>query len=161
MNAMNQIRSTVVQTLLRAGLTARGAWDGAAGTVRNPVISVDVEQTAAKPAALGGYLGVVEDAAGIREVYGRELEAVVTLTARALSAADCTQTLEQGGDALDGALPQGLRLRHQDWEAVRWEKENRCFARRCRLTCGAYFTAEMPEEETALLDFRLKGVLQS
>lgn len=161
MSAVNQIRDAVVQTLTAAGLTARGAWDGTAKTVSAPLLCADVEKTTGKPVAFGGYLGRTEDAQGVREIYGRVLEAVVTLDARAPSAAGCAETLERACDALGAGLPSGLRLRQQDWEAVRWETENHCFFRRCRMRCGAYFTAETPEEGGVLLEFKLKGVLNS
>lgn len=159
MSAVNQIRDAVVQTLKTAGLDARGAWDAKAGTISAPLVCADVETTTARPMALGGYLGQIQDESGVREVYGRELEAVVALDVRAPSAAECTAALERACDALSAGLPPGLRLRRQDWEAVTWERGNRCFFRRCRLRCGAYFTAEAGEESGTLLEFRL--VLES
>lgn len=161
MSAINQIRDAVVKTLTDAGLNARGAWDGAAGEISAPLICADVEKTTGKPVAFGGYLGRAENADGVREVYGRELEAVVALDVRAPSASGCAETLERACDALAAGLPSGLRLREQNWDAARWESENRCFLRRGRLRCGAYFTAETPEEGGVLLEFKLKGVLNS
>lgn len=159
MSAVNQIRDAVVHTLKAAGLNARGAWDGTAGAVSAPLVCADVETTTGKPVAFGGYLGRTAAGTGVREVYGRELEAVVTVDVRAPSAGACAATLETACDALGAGLPSGLRLRQMDWEAVIWEKENRCFFRRCRLRCGAYFTAEAGEDGGTLLEFRLKGTL--
>lgn len=159
MSAINQIRDAVVGTLTAAGLSARGAWDGAAQPVSAPLLCADVEAVSGKPVAFGSYLGRTEDAAGVREVYGREMEAVVVLDVRAPSAAECAGTLERACDALGAGLPSGLRLREQNWEAVRWETKNQCFLRRGRLRCGAYFTAETPEEGGVLLEFKLKGVI--
>lgn len=162
MNGLNQIRTTVAQTLADAGLTAAPAWDGAAAEADRPVISVEVAETSGKPMAFGSYLGEKTDESGnVREIYGRELETVLALDVRAPTAAACETTAEQSSDALSSRLPAGLKLREENWAAISWDSVNRCFLRRGELKCSAYFVAEMSADTGTLLDFVLKGVLTS
>lgn len=164
MTGLNQVRAAVIQALREAGLTAVAAYDGAARQYDGAVAAVDVAEASGKPAALGSYLGQEYDpeTGTIAERYGRTLEVVLSLDVRAPSAVDCEAGCETAADVLlsDG-LPSGLRLGEQNWEAVSWDKANQMFLRKGRATGRAFFTATAEEDSGVLLDFILKGVLNS
>lgn len=163
MNGLNQIRAAVMQALADAGLAAAAAFDGAAKQYPGPVVTVDVAGAEGKAVGFCNYLGEhYDEAAGtIRELYGRQLEARISLEVRAPLSADCETAMETAADTLMNALPTGLKPGEFSWEAVSWDGDNGLFLRRGCLRCRATFTAEAPQEVDMLLDFTLKGVIRT
>lgn len=163
MTGLLAVRAAVLTALSDAGLTALAAYAGAARDDPGATVCVDVAGVESGPMALGGYLGQLldGDTGAVREVYGLKMEATISLEVRAPAAADCERAMEAASDALNGALPSGLRLREESWEAVSWERASRRFLKRGSLRCTACFTASAEEGSGEFLDFTLKGVLRN
>ena len=161
MRELTQVRDAVISALTAAGLPAFAAFPAEeARRYEAAVAAVDVGT--AQGAALGfcNYLGQVRNEDGsASEVYGKQLEAEITVEIRAGRAADCQSGCEAAADVLLGGLPAGVRPEELSWEALQWERETELFLRRGRLRCRALFTARAEEEGQTFLDFVLKGVL--
>ena len=126
-----------------------------------PVAAVAVETAESRTVGFCNYLGEVFDtgAGAPRELYGKQLEAVISIEIRGQRAADCEQGCETAAEVLLGRLPAGIRPGELNWEALTWERETGLFLRRGRLRCRAYFLARAEEGDTVFLDFRLKGAV--
>lgn len=160
MKELSRVRDAVVTALNAAGITAVAAWP--AERVRawpGAVAAVDVGTAEGGPMCFCNYLGEVWDpeAGTVREVYGKQLEAEILVDVRAVPAAACEESCEKAAEVLLWNLPEGLRTGELVWEGLSWERESRMFLRRGRLRCRAVFVARSRGEETAFLDFRLKG----
>lgn len=162
MKELIQIRDAVMQALEDAGLCVLAAFP--AGRMKQydgPVAAVAVGAAEGKNLGFCNYLGQIydEEAGTVRELYGKQLDAVIATDIRASSAADCETGCEKAADTLLGGLPSGLRPGELAWEALCWEKETGMFLRRGKLRCQALFTAQTEEEAATFLDFTLRGVL--
>lgn len=164
MKELTKVRDAVVQALTAAGLPAMAAFT--AERAREwPHAVAAVSVGAAEGSAMGfcNYLGEVWDAeAGtVREVYGKQLEAVILVDVRADRAADCESGCETAAEVLLGEerLPVGIKTGELAWAGLGWEKETGMFLRRGRLQCRAVFVAQEGEDGETFLDFQLKGVL--
>lgn len=161
MRELTQVRDAVIGALTAAGLPAMVAfppeearrYDGA-------VVTVDVGTVQGTTLGFCNYLGQVRDETGaVRELYGKQLEAEITVDVRGSRAAVCQSGCEMAADVLLGGLPSGVRPEELAWEALQWERETEMFLRRGRLRCRALFVAQTEEEGEVFLDFVLKGVL--
>ena len=161
MKELTQVRDAVIGALTAAGLPAMAAfpteearrYDGAVATV-------DVGTVQGTNLGFCNYLGQTQDETGaVRELYGKQLEAEITVDVRGGRAADCQSGCERAADVLLGELPTGVRPLELAWEALQWERETEMFLRRGRLKCRALFVAQAEEEGATFLDFVLKGVL--
>ena len=126
-----------------------------------PVAAVAVETAESRTVGFCNYLGEVFDtgAGAPRELYGKQLEAVISIEIRGQRAADCEQGCETAAEVLLERLPAGIRPGELRWEALAWERETGMFLRRGRLQCRAAFVARSQGDGTAFLDVILKGVL--
>lgn len=162
MRELTQVRDAVIAVLRGAGLAALAAfpaehaksWSGA-------VAAVAVGAVQGKAVGFCNYLGEAYDEARgtVRELYGKQLEGIVSVDVRAHRAAECETGCEQAAEALLSGLPSGVRPGELCWEALVWERETGMFLRRGRLRCQAFFTAESREDGEEFLDFILKGVI--
>ena len=162
MREVNQIRDAVAAALTAEGLTAMAAYpDQVAKRYVCPVAAVDVETAESRTMGFCNYLGEVSDpkTGQTRELYGKQLDAVISVEIRGGRAADCEKGCETAAEVLLGGLPSGLRPGELSWEGLTWERETESFLRRGRLQCRAMFLAEAENEETLFLDFKLKGVV--
>ena len=161
MKELTQVRDAVIGALEAAGLPAFAAFPAEeARRYETAVAAVDVGTAQGTALGFCNYLGQTRDAAGaVYEVYGKQLEAEITVEVRAGRAADCQDGCETAADVLLGGLPSGVRPAELAWEALQWERETELFLRRGRLRCRALFTAKAEEEGQVFLDFVLKGVL--
>ena len=161
MKELTQVRDAVISALTAAGVPAFAAFPAEeARRYEAAVAAVDVGTVQGTVLGFCNYLGQTRDKTGaMYEVYGKQLEAEVTVEIRAGRAADCQSGCETAADVLLGGLPSGVRPAELAWEALQWERETELFLRRCRLRCRALFTAQAEEEGQAFLDFVLKGVL--
>ena len=157
-----EIRDAVVSALAAEGVAALDAYpDQRARRYGCPVAAVAVETAESRTVGFCNYLGEVFDtgAGAPRELYGKQLEAVISIEIRGQRAADCEQGCETAAEVLLGRLPAGIRPGELNWEALTWERETGLFLRRGRLRCRAYFLARAEEGDTVFLDFRLKGAV--
>ena len=162
MRELSQIRDAVVSALAAEGVAALDAYpDQRARRYGCPVAAVAVETAESRTVGFCNYLGEVFDtgAGAPRELYGKQLEAVISIEIRGQRAADCEQGCETAAEVLLGRLPAGIRPGELNWEALTWERETGLFLRRGRLRCRAYFLARAEEGDTVFLDFRLKGAV--
>ena len=161
MSGVLQIREAVIAALEAAGLTAVAAYQGKAKHHTGPVAAVDVAAVSTREAGFGSYLGLRESEVdgGLRELYGRQMEAEILLEVRSAQADECEQGMETAAQALLERLPSGLRPGALSWEPVSWDEDNRLFLRQGKVHCRAFFTAELNPEDGTLLNFILKGVV--
>ena len=162
MRELNQIRDAVLSALRAEALTALEAYpDQWAKRYDCPVAAVAVETAESRTVGVCNYLGEVSDpeTGQVRELYGKQLDAVIAVDIRGPRAADCERGCETAAEILLGGLPAGIHPGELTWEALAWERETEQFLRRGRLQCRAYFLAQTEDEETMFLDFRLKGAV--
>lgn len=162
MKELTQVRNAVIAALQSAGLTAMAAFPAErARAFEGAAAAVAVGTAQGKAMGFCNYLGEARDGGtgALREVYGKQLEGVVTVDIRGRRAADCEAGCETAAEALLGGLPAGIRPGELCWEALAWERETGMFLRRGRLQCQAFFTAESREDGEEFLDFILKGVM--
>ena len=164
MKELTQVRDAVVSALQKGGVTALPAFPaGRAKQYSGPVATAGVGAAEGKTLGFCNYLGqrYDEEAGTEVELYGKQLDAVISVDLRAQSAAACEQGCETTAEVLLGSLPEGIRPGELEWEALCWEKETGMFLRRGRLRCQAVFLAQAKEDGTAFLDFLLKGVMKN
>lgn len=157
-----QIRDAVITALQEAGLTALAAFPAAhAKAYDRPVAAVAVGAAEGKALGFCNYLGEIcdEETGSVRELYGKQLDGVITVDVRGRRAADCETGCETAAETLLSGLPAGIRSGELRWEALQWEKETGMFLRRGELQCRALFVAEASEDGGVFLDFILKGVM--
>ena len=161
MRELIQVRDAVIKALTTAGLPAMAAFPPQeARRYETAVATVDVGTVQGTTLGFCNYLGQAQDETGaVREVYGKQLEAEITVDIRADRAAACQSGCETAADVLLGELPSGVRPAELAWEALQWERETEMFLRRGRLRCRALFVAQAEEEGEVFLDFILKGVM--
>ena len=162
MRELNQIRDTVIAALKAAGLPALAAYPDQKAVRQNcPTVTVAVEAAESRTVGFCSYLGQERDpeTGSIRELYGKQLEAVIAVEIRGERAAVCERGCEQAAEVLLSGLPTGVRPGELSWEALAWERETRSFLRRGHLQCRALFLAKTEDEETVFLDFKLKGAV--
>ena len=161
MRELTQVRDAVIGALNAAGLPALAAFPAEeARQYETAVAAVDVGTVQGSSLGFCNYLGQTQDETGaVRELYGKQLEAEITVDVRAGRAAECQSGCETAADVLLGGLPAGVRPEELAWEALQWERETELFLRRGRLRCRALFVAQAEEEGEVCLDFVLKGVL--
>lgn len=159
---LTQVRNAVIDTLRSAGLTALAAFPAErAKSYETAVAAVAVGTAQGRAMGFCNYLGEArsEDGGGVKELYGKQMEGVITVDIRSRRAADCEAACETAADALLASLPAGIRPGELRWEALAWERETGMFLRRGHLQCRACFLAESREDGTEFLDFILKGVM--
>ena len=162
MRELRQMRDAVIRALEAGGLAAEAAFPAKWTAERKtPLASVAVDTAGERAVGLCGYLGEARDpAGGVREVYGKRLEGVISVDVRAERAAACQRGCETAAAVLLGGLPEGIRPGELRWEGLAWERETELFLRRGRLRCEALFLAESEDGGAVFLDFVLKGVLR-
>ena len=113
MRELSQIRDAVVSALAAEGVAALDAYpDQRARRYGCPVAAVAVETAESRTVGFCNYLGEVFDtgAGAPRELYGKQLEAVISIEIRGQRAADCEQGCETAAEVLLERLPAGIRL---------------------------------------------------
>ena len=108
MRELSQIRDAVVSALAAEGVAALDAYpDQRARRYGCPVAAVAVETAESRTVGFCNYLGEVFDtgAGAPRELYGKQLEAVISIEIRGQRAADCEQGCETAAEVLLGRLP--------------------------------------------------------
>ncbi len=162
MRELTQVRDAVLSALNGAGVQALAAFPAdRAKRYSGAVAAVAVGTAEGKALGFCNYLGEVYDAeaGAVREVYGKQLEGIITVDIRAERAVDCEAACETAAEVLLGGLPGGIRPGELNWEGLCWEKETGMFLRRGSLRCQAVFMAREPEDGQLFLDFILKGVM--
>ena len=167
MRELNQIRDAVVSALHAAGLCTLASYpDQRAKRYAGPVAAVAVDTAESRTVGFCNYLGEVSErdsahpiAGSVRERYGKQLDAVISVEVRGERAADCEAGCETAAEVLLGGLPSGIRPGELSWEALSWERGTESFLRRGRLQCRAYFLAQTEDESAMFLDFILKGAV--
>ena len=163
MKELTKIQEAVTAALVQAGLPAMAAFPAQpAKDHPGAVAAVSVQSAEDQTLGFCNYLGQEydEEAGTVRELYGKQLGAVIAVEVRARSAADCQAGCETAAEVLLGELPSGIRSGELCWEGLSWEKETEMFLRRGRLQCTALFLARESEDGSAFTDFILKGVMQ-
>ena len=169
------IRKVIRTALAAEGVAALDAYpDQRARRYGCPVAAVAVETAESRTVGFCNYLGEVFDtgAGAPRELYGKQLEAVISIEIRGQRAADCEQGCETAAEVLldllaGKASPLYARLMDEGLINAQFGADYFeglgyavwLFARRGRLRCRAYFLARAEEGDTVFLDFRLKGAV--
>lgn len=163
MKELAQIRDAVIAALNQAGLKALAVFpEERMKQYSKAVAAVGVGTAEGKTVGFCNYLGQMydEEAGTVRELYGKYLDAVITVDVRADRAADCESGCETAAEVLLAGLPSGIRGGELAWEGLHWEKETGMFLRRGNLRCQAVFVARSSGDEETFLDFILKGVME-
>ena len=163
MKELTQIRDAVIAALNQAGMKALAVFpEERMKQYSGAVAAVGVGTAEGKAMGFCNYLGQMydEDAGTVRELYGKYLDAVITVDVRADRAADCESGCETAAEVLLAGLPSGIRGGELAWEGLHWEKETGMFLRRGNLRCQAVFVARSGGDEETFLDFILKGVME-
>ena len=166
MTAVELIRGEALAVLKAAGLEAVAAYERmTAAKQEGAVIAVGVGKIESGAAGLGDYLGerLDEETLVVREEYGRRATVELTLNAYAPrngGAAACAAALEAAHDAL---LSGSGAFRHagMEWGKVAFDKDSGLFLQQGTLRCEVFFVAVVEEESQLLLDFKLKGALET
>ncbi|CDC73251.1 MULTISPECIES: hypothetical protein [environmental samples] len=164
MKELTQISQVVIDALKQAGIPAMAAYPAErARQYDSAVAAVSVGTAEGRAVGFCNYLGQAwdEEAGTVQELYGKQLEAVISVEIRAPGAALCEEGCAAATEVLLGGLPAGIRSGELSWEAISWEKSTGMFLRRGGLRCQAVFTAKSHEDGTAFLDFTLKGVVRT
>ncbi|SFP19261.1 hypothetical protein SAMN05216343_10453 [Oscillibacter sp. PC13] len=164
MRELIQVRDAVITALQKAELPALTAFPaGRAKQYGGPIAVVGVGAAEGKTMGFCNYLGESYDASAgtVRELYGKQLEAEISVDIRGSRAALCEDGCETAADVLLSGLPEGIRPGELRWEALKWEKETGMFLRQGYLRCRAAFIAQDSDDSMAFLDFQLKGVLKT
>lgn len=125
-----------------------------------PVTAVGLAGAKGLEQAFYEYLGMTEHRGGLMPLYGRRLEADVTLAVycpRSLGAAECTQEADRVCELLSGTIP-GVTLGGFQIGPCRYEPDSDLFACVITAQAKAYLYAIPNEDETEFTDFILKGV---
>lgn len=164
MRELTQVRDVVISALNSAGVRALAAFPAdRAKRYGGAVAAVSVGAAEGKAMGFCNYLGEVYDpeAGTVREVYGKQLDGVITVDVRAEGAADCETACGTAAEVLLDGLPSGICPGELNWEALCWERETGMFLRRGSLRCRAVFVAREQGDEQMFLDFILKGVMRN
>lgn len=124
-----------------------------------PVTAVGLAGAKGEEQAFFEYLGELEQEGGTVSLYGRRLEAEISLTVycpKKLGGQRCRQEADSICQLLSGSL-NGIRFAGFSVEPCRYEPESDLF--RCGITvqARAYLYALPNEDETEFTDFILKG----
>ena len=113
MRELSQIRDAVVSTLAAEGMAALDAYpDQRARRYGCPVAAVAVETAESRTVGFCNYLGEVFDtgAGAPRELYGKQLEAVISIEIRGQRAADCEQGCETAAEGMEAPVREPERV---------------------------------------------------
>ena len=102
MRELNQIRDAVVSALHAAGLCTLASYpDQRAKRYAGPVAAVAVDTAESRTVGFCNYLGEVSDpkTGRVRERYGKQLDAVISVEIRGQRAADCETGCETAAEA--------------------------------------------------------------
>ena len=89
------------------------------------------------------------------------MDFTLVLEVRGERAGDCEEGWEAVSDILgSGDLPSGIRFLQERWEGLGWDAGTGRFLRKGSLGGSAFFIAEREAESAALLDLKLKGVVE-
>lgn len=164
MKEFTQIQHAVISTLQQADLPTFPAFpDQNIRRFNGPVAVVSVGSVEGKNLGFLNYLGETTnpETGSTQEVYGKHLEADISVDIRANSAAICNQGCESAADILLNQLPIGLKPGELSWETLCYERDSSLFLRRGHLRCQALFLATSNPDQSTFLDFILKGVLST
>ena len=127
-----------------------------------PVAAVAVETAESRTVGFCNYLGEVFDtgAGAPRELYGKQLEAVISIEIRGQRAADCEQGCETAAEVLLGRLPAGIRPGELNWEAPDLGAGDRAVPAAGKAPVPGVFPGPGGRGRHGIfLDFRLKGAV--
>lgn len=157
---MEQLIDAVLTWLKDAGFQAvRRMPEGEFPELSGAVVAVGLEKAEATDAGLYSYLGVTEMDGKTVSIYGRRLEAQVTMevvSPEDLGAKACMEASGALLTKLSGGIP-GLAIAKTVMEGCRFEADMDCYCCKMTATALAYVYALANEEETEFTDFMLKG----
>ena len=160
---MEQLIEAVLAWLKGAGFRAvRRLPEGNFPEITGAVVAVGLQKAEATDAGLYAYLGVMETDGKTVSLYGRRLEAEVTMevvSPEGLGAKGCMEVSNALLTKLSGGIP-GLTVTKTVMEGCRFEADTDCFCCKVTVTALAYLYALANEEETEFTDFILKGEVQ-
>ena len=150
----------VLQWLKGAGFQAvRRMPEGNVPELSGAVVAVGLEKAEAADAGLYSYLGVLETDGKAVSLYGKRLEAQVTMevvSPEDLGAKACMEASSALLTKLSGGIP-GLTVTKTVMEGCRFEADMDCYCCKMTATALAYIYALANEDETEFTDFMLKG----
>lgn len=160
---MEQLIEAVLKWLKEMGFSAgRRTPGGYFSPLEKTVVAVGLEKAEAKDAGLYAYLGLTELGGKSVSLYGRQLEAKVSmevLSPAALGAKGCMKEADALLTKLAGSI-EGISLGKVSVEGCKFLSDEDCFGCKVTAEARAYLYAFSNEEETEFTDFMLKGEVQ-
>ena len=160
---LEQLIEAILKWLKQAGFAAvRRLPEGVFPALTDTVVAVGIRKAEAKDAGLYSYLGVLETDGKPVSLYGKRLEAEISMEAlcpEEQGAKRCMQAADALVTKLSGGVP-GLTISRICAEECRFAADAECYS--CKVTAHAlaYVYALANEEETEFTDFILKGEVQ-
>ena len=160
---LEQLIEAVLKWLKQAGFAAvRRLPEGVFPTLTDTVVAVGIQKAEATDAGLYSYLGVLETDGKTVSLYGKRLEAEISmevLCPEEQGAKRCMQTADALVTKLSGGVP-GLTIGKICVEACRFAANADCYGSKVTAQTLAYVYALANEEEKEFTDFILKGEVQ-
>lgn len=156
------ILSALTAALTAADIPAVRAWPDTPLDTGEKRVCVDMKSCRLSGSGMGEYLGIRAGSGGQAdaELYGLRLEAELSLTVLAPTAAECTAMLDEISAALD-TLPGGLKMQALVCSQVKPDRASGMFRCEAVLSALACLLAEKDEETGCFTDFELKGVIRN
>ena len=159
-----QVKDALTAAIEAEGLAAEDRFETAVFSKRSAALAaVGIESLIASGVGMNDYLGQIQGASSVSEVYGRSAAVTAAIdiyTPKSLGGAACGDGAEKVYAALSAALPRGLRVRRISSAAAGFDTAVGMFRQRVSAELDAYFTAQT-DESGLLLDFELKGVIRT
>lgn len=153
----------VLNWLKQAGFAAlRRLPEGMFPALTDTAVAVGIQKAEAKDAGLYSYLGVLETDGKTVSLYGKRLEAEISmevLCAEQQGAKRCMQAADALVTKLSGGIP-GLTIGKICAGECRFSADADCYSCKVTVQALAYVYALANEEETEFTDFILKGEVQ-
>ena len=166
--SLQAIETAVLAVLSQGGIRAVEAFPtGDMKRLTRPVTAVALAAADAEEAAFCQYLGQRwnETEQVWEELYGKQVKLTFALDifsprTEDYGAAGCRAVLDDIAGQLLTAAPAGLRVNDFSCGPVSFNKDVDAFHCRAEARCTAYLCAVSSDEDEALLDFELRGVMQ-
>ena len=162
MTGLDKIREYVSQCLLQAGVNAVTAWSGEdKKRYDGAVVAVSLRGCEGSPGGFKDYLGerYNEDTRRWEELYGKQARLTFGLDIYSNGkdgGAQCQTAFDQIADALQNAMPSGLRLENLSRGETDYDKELGLFRCPVEAVCNAYLYA-VTDEDGLFVDFEVRG----
>ena len=148
MKELTQISQVVIDALKQAGIPAMAAYPAERARQYDSAVAA-VRCGNRRGQGLWGFVIIwarpgTRRPGRCRKLYGKQLEAVISVEIRAPGAALCEEGLRSGNGGIAGWPARRNPPGELSWEAISWEKSTGMFLRRGGLRCRGGLYGEEP-----------------